>query len=108
MSACLKSNVKFDKLGWNTYGDGIPCPPLRERMLEDLLKNHKLIGLSYRQLIDKLGEPPKCDICESNRISYEIVVDYGYDIDPVFIKTLDFYYNKDSLITDWTINEIKH
>lgn len=98
--------MKFNKKGWNEYGDAIPCPPLREKMLDDLLKNHKLKGLTYGQLIDKLGTPTKYEDSDSNCVSYEIIVKYG-NLDPVFIKTLDFYYNKDSIITEYKTREFE-
>lgn len=108
LESCKDKNIPFDKTGWNESGDGIPCPPLRDRMLNDLLKNHRLKGLTCRQLIDKLGEPPLCETCGDKTLSYEVVVKYGMDIDPTYIKTLDFHYNKDSIITDWKITEFKH
>jgi hypothetical protein len=106
--SCRDKNIPFNKIGWNESGDGIPCPPLREKMLNDLLHNHKLKGLTYRALVDKLGEPTIFEMGDTNTVSYELVVEYGFDIDPKYIKTLDFYYNKDSIITNWEIKEYKH
>lgn len=106
--SCQDKNIPFNNTGWNESSDGVPCPPLRDKMLKDLLENHKLKGITYKQLIDKLGEPPICEICDPNSVSYEVIVKYGFDIDPSYIKTLDFYYDKDSIITDWKINEFKH
>ncbi len=77
-------------------------------MLDDLLKNHKLKGITYRQLCDLLGEPPKCEVCEKNTVEYDIVVDYDHEIDPVYIKLLEFTYDKDSIIINWRIKEIRN
>ena len=108
LHSCKDKNISFEKTGWNQDKDGIPCPPLREEMLDDLLQNHDLKGLTYKQLIDKLGEPSICETCNDNTLNYEIVVEYNFDIDPVYIKTLEFHYNQDSIITDWKIIEFKH
>ena len=55
--AC-KNEIKFDKVGWTVKGD-INSYPNRDRMLNDLIKNQKLVGLTYRQLIINIGEPEK-------------------------------------------------
>jgi hypothetical protein len=103
-----KENIKFEKVAWNTYGDAVACPPCRDQMLEDLVKNHKLKGITFSQLCELLGEPPKCETCEKNTVEYEIVVDYGHDIDPVYFKLLEFTLDKDSIIINWRIKEIKN
>jgi hypothetical protein len=107
LTSC-KNNLSFDKAGWIFQGD-LGSYPNRDKMLDDLTKNQKLKGLTYRQLIDKIGEPEKNISGEENHtISYDIVTDYGHDIDPEYIKTLVFRFDNDSIITDFTINEIKH
>jgi len=102
-----KNESKFDKVGWTVKGD-LNSYPNRDRMLNDLIKNQKLKGLTYRQLIINIGEPEKNVIGDKNLIYYDIVTDYGLDIDPVYIKTLEFKFDRDSIITDYRINEIKH
>jgi len=42
---------------------------------------------------------------EANTIAYEVMVDYGWDIDPVETKTLIVRFSSDSLYTG---SEIKH
>jgi outer membrane protein assembly factor BamE (lipoprotein component of BamABCDE complex) len=106
LTAC-KDNVSFDKAGWTIQGD-LGLYPNRDKMLEDLTKNQILKGLTYRQLIEKMGEPEKNVIGDSNAIYYDIVIDYGHDIDPVYTKTVEFKFDKDSIITDFKINETKH
>ena len=81
--------------------------PNRDNMLNDLIHNQKLKGLTYKQLIDKIGEPEK-NAGDITIVYYDILTDYGYDIDPVYIKTLDFKLDKDSIVSDFRVNEIKH
>jgi len=46
------NNIKFEKTGWVYQGD-VGMYPNREKMLKDLTENHKLKGLTYRELISK-------------------------------------------------------
>ena len=97
-------NRKFDKIKWREYYDpGIPNPN-RSKMLDDLIRNYKLVNIKYSQLIDLLGKP---DHIESSEISYHIVVDYGKDIDPIYTKNLDFSFKRDSIITSYKVTEWK-
>lgn len=73
-------------------------------MLGDLTVNHKLVGLSYSQLVRYLGEP---DTSTDSSLVYRIAIDYGSDIDPVYSKDLEFSYSKDSIITSFKILEWK-
>jgi len=103
MISCNKE-VKFEKGKWSEKMDaGFPSP-YRSKMLFDLTKNHKLVGLTYLQLIKNLGFPDNKD---SSTAVYNIIVDYGSDIDPVYTKNLEFAYSKDSLITSFRIVEWK-
>ena len=45
---------------------------------------------------------------DSDSIYYDIETEYGHDIDPVRIKTSEFKFDRDSIITDYRINETKH
>ena len=78
-------NEKFDKNEWQIEETGFY--PNRSKMLNDLLKNHQLRGLSYKQLIDSLGNPENYSDAEPNTVYYNIVTEYG-QIDPVYIKYL--------------------
>ena len=82
--------------------------PQRERMLRDIINKHQLKGLKYKQMIELLGEPENYTDEEVNTETYNIVVDYGRDIDPVYIKHLEVKFNSDSIVTDVYIKEIKH
>ncbi|MFN8713854.1 MAG: hypothetical protein ACK5Z2_13490 [Bacteroidota bacterium] len=100
-------NIPFDKAGWIIQND-TGLYPNRDRMLDDLIKNQQLKGLTYRQLIDKIGEPEKNVTGDSNTIYYNIITDYGSDIDPIYTKTFAVKFDGDSIVTDFKINEIKH
>ena len=97
---------KFNKTEWNIEAD-LKTYPNREKMLLDLTENNKLKGLTYKQLVEKVGEPEN-DNNEPYIISYNIKSEYGNDIDPIYVKTLDFDINNDSLINNYTIKEHKH
>jgi len=95
-------DIKFDRGGWDRVDDPLYPPALRERMLDDLLNNHKLIGLKYSQLEKLIGIP---DSKDSNFVYYRVVVDYGHNIDPVYTKNLMFQLSKDSLITSFKVKD---
>jgi hypothetical protein len=107
ISTACTNKQKFDKSKWE-FSDELGFYPNRDEMLNDLTQNEKLKGLTYRQLIDKIGEPEKNIVEESNSIYYSIVTNYGHDIDPVYSKTLEFRFNKDSVVVDFRIIETKH
>lgn len=98
-----RQQVKFDKSKWMEGDAGIY--PYRESMLNDLLA-HKIKGMHYKELIKLAGEPNGVDNHIGSRC-YDIVVDYGSDVDPVYTKTLTVYLNKDSVITGYKVREWK-
>lgn len=96
--------ARFDKISWITKVDPAFPPPNRNMMLKDLTTNHKLVGLKYSQLIDTLGPP---DFKEDYSFGYTIEEKYGHDIDPIYVKSLTFYFSKDSIITSFKVEEWK-
>ncbi len=95
--------MKFDKAKWDEgYEIGFP-PPSRNKMLSDLVENHKLKGAKYSEVISLLGQPNAHD---SMSFSYDIGIDYS-GIDPVYVKSLEFVFSKDSVITAFNIEEWK-
>jgi hypothetical protein len=64
-------------------GDANFPPRDREKMLRDLFSNYKLVGIKYSDLTKLLGTPDNGD---SVSVSYEIELDYGFDIDPIYSK----------------------
>ncbi|PTQ99928.1 hypothetical protein C8P68_102758 [Mucilaginibacter yixingensis] len=98
---------KFDKKLWVVQGD-VDGYPYRNDMVDDLVKHHKLRGLTYRQLVDSLGNPNNSVDDTSGIIYYDVKIDYGWDIDPVYVKSLRLMINKDSIVTGVDIKEWKH
>jgi len=74
-------NQAFNKAEWADGDEGFGYPK-RRYMLNDLIENHKIRGLTYKQLIDTVGQPHIDS--GSNEAYYNIVLDYGWDIDPVY------------------------
>jgi hypothetical protein len=94
--------IKFDKGKWRTKDD--MEFPYRNKMLKDLTTNYKLVGLKHSEIIELLGEP---NFSDSSSFAYQVIEDYGSDIDPVYTKNLDFEFSKDSMITAFKIEEWK-
>ena len=92
----------FDKQKWNDRED--MDYPERNSIIDDLVKNHKIKGLKYKQLIELLKEPQGHD---SLSVYYQIVMDFGNDIDPVYTKNLEVTFNKDSIVNNVYIKEWK-
>lgn len=101
------NHIKFEKSGWLQRDDPDGYAN-RENMLKDLLENHKIKGLKYSELIDLLGPPENYANKKPNIISYNIVLDYEHDIDPVYTKDLDVEFSKDSIVKDYKLVENKH
>lgn len=95
--------IKFNRTQWDD-GD-VEIYPYSDAMLNDLLANYHLKGMSYKQLTKLLGEPQRWDNDNIDSSYYNINTDYGQDIDPVYTKTLTVYLNKDSLVTGYKIKE---
>jgi len=94
--------LKFDKTKWDTKDD-IEFP-YRNKMLNDLTTNYKLVGLKYREILKLLGEP---DYRDTISFGYRLIEDFGSDIDPIYSKNLAFKLDKDSIITSYKIEEWK-
>ena len=77
------NEVKFDKALWRKKGD-LNSYPYREDMILDLVENYKIEGMSYHQLVELLGEPEIQINSESVMARYNIITEYGNDIDPVY------------------------
>lgn len=104
-SSC-NNEIKFDKVKWDEQPDLAFTPPYRKKMLKDLTTNHKLVGLKYSEIISLLGAPNFHDSAAAS-FGYDIIINYGSDIDPIYTKTLDFTFSKDSTITSFKVDEWK-
>lgn len=78
----------------------------REAMVQELTENYKLVGLSFDELVDLLGRPQNVAALDSNKIYYEIVVEFGWNIDPERVEYLVFEMNEDSIVTAFEIEKI--
>ncbi len=104
---------KFDPQKWTVSVDG--TYPHREDMLDDLLKNYALKDKTVQETVSLLGEPD--NYCDHNpyEMTYQIVVDYGWNIDPVYSKYLHLQLENSSgpidsntLIIDYKIVELNY
>lgn len=100
--SCQSQN--FDKVKWQTREDPAFPPSSREAMVNDLLSSNRLNDMKESQVIDLLGFP---DYKDSSTLNYSIVVDYGFDIDPIYTKILRVYLDKDSSVRSVNIEEWK-
>ena len=102
ISSCndISKSEKFDQEKWKQYSevDG----PERDLMAEDLIKTHKLMGLTNKQMVQLLG-PPEND---TTATWYELKEEGEWlSPDPVSGKDLVIKFNKDSVIISAEIKE---
>ncbi|CAL65839.1 hypothetical protein [Christiangramia forsetii] len=106
LSSCGVKEMEFDKSKWNERFDGFY--EYRENMIQDLMENHLKKGMKLRKVVELLGEPGNYQNEETNEITYEIMVDYGWNIDPMEVKELYVEFDKDSIVTDFRLEHWKH
>lgn len=104
--SCGKNEIKFNELTWNERDDMFYKN--RELMVNDLMENQLHKGMKYKELLEMLGNPENYENLKPNTIAYEIMVDYGSDIDPVEGKDLYMIFNKDSTLIDFKLKHWKH
>ena len=80
----------------------------RESMVADLMDSHLRQGMTYKEVVELLGKPENYANIQSNTIGYEIMVDYGWDIDPVEGKTLYIELTNDSIVKDFRLEKWKN
>ncbi len=100
-----QTKQKFDKEKWDEVADLMTFPN-RKYMINDLATNYKLKGKSYNQIVHLLGQPQsKTD--NEQQIFYDIDVDYGSDIDPVYSKVLIIQFRRDSIVENFEVKEFR-
>jgi hypothetical protein len=104
--SCGTNDKKFDKLGWNEKDDFYFAN--RKIMVKDLMKNHLKKGMAFNELVELLGQPENYSDEKSNKVAYEIEVDYGSDIDPVAGSDLIIELSKDSTVVNFELVKWKH
>ena len=95
--------VKFEKDRWRDT-DGLTYK-MRERILEDLTTNYKLVGMNYKDVIRLLGKP---DDTYPLKTSYDVVNNeavYNPKNKPLYRKNLEFYFSKDSVVIRFNVYE---
>ncbi|HNU55537.1 MAG TPA: hypothetical protein PKN30_03035 [Flavobacteriales bacterium] len=114
LSICLAGcdqNIPFEKSGWQKKFDG--DYPNRDAMVRDLMDHHKLTGLTTRAITELLGEEDRVELVERpkaegrNYMTYQVLEDFGWDIDPVHTKYLVLEFNQDSVVTKVDLLEWK-
>lgn len=114
LSFCLNScdrSIPFEKNDWQKKFDG--DYPNHDAMVQDLLNHHKLIGLTTRAVTELLGEEDRIELVERpkaegrNYMTYQVLEDFGGDIDPVHTKHLVLEFNEDSVVTKVDLLEWK-
>lgn len=101
--SCTLNQEKYNKKKWNLKDD-VGYYSYREPMLNDLLKNHKIKGLNINELNNLFGKI-EIDPTNKNKIFFNIVTDYGWDIDPVYTKDLILILNQNQIVIDYKIIE---
>lgn len=72
--------------------------------MEDLMATHTFKGMKTKKIFEMLGTP---DSGNPNKFYYTITQTLEANIDPVYIKSLVFMVNGDSVITDYRIEEFQ-
>ena len=106
LSSCEVKETNFDKTKWNKRIDGFYL--YRENMVQDLMKNHLEKEMKLSKVIDLLGKPENYQNKRDNEITYEIMVDYGRNIDPKEGKELYIEFDKDSTVTNFKLKHWKY
>lgn len=96
---------KFEKTKWAEVADLMTFPH-RKYMIDDLVQNYQLKGKTYHELVELLGQP-QSKLDSTLQVFYDIDVDYGWDIDPVYTKTLSIVFDKDTIVKSFEVQEWK-
>jgi hypothetical protein len=96
--------IKFSKGLWNKK-NGLGYYDARNSMLHDILENHEFSGKSISDLREFFGNAPNHSFNDSIVVQYNIITDFGRDIDPVNTKDLLFYLDSDSIVTSCVVVE---
>ena len=97
-----KTQQKFDKAKWAEVADLMTFPN-RKYMIDDLVKNYQLKGKKYREIVELLDKP-QTSLDSTMKIFYDIDVDYGWNIDPIYSKTLLISFDKDTVVKSFAVN----
>jgi hypothetical protein len=94
----------FTSSGWRlVYDFGHPN---REEMVDDLIAHHLHAGMRYQEVDSLLGPPEGRIGTPLTKTSYDVVVNYGSDIDPVDVSYLALQW-KDSVLVEYRVVKVK-
>lgn len=99
--SCNGSKMKFSKGAWNKQVDGSYTE--RAKILDDLMANHLYKGMAYLEVLHLLGNPENRATSDPKELDYEIMTDYGWDIDPVRGAYLRINLSADSTIKNFKL-----
>lgn len=97
-----QTRQKFNKAKWAEVADLMTFPN-RKYMIDDLVKNYQLKGKKYSEIVVLLDKP-QSKLDSTMEIYYDVDVDYGTDIDPIYSKTLSLTFDKDTVVKSFEVN----
>lgn len=106
MFSCVNNNIesKFDTQKWKEK-DKMGYNNHRNEMLQDLVRNYSLTGKHYNDIVSLLGNTKIYMHKGKLMATYNVFTDFGTDIDPVYTKSMYFYFNNDSIVTSYEVYE---
>lgn len=98
------SNTKFNSEKWSYYETGVIGGD-REKMLDDFTRNIIRPFKTKKSEIDSLiGKPERINKLDSSLI-YLVTEKYGWNIDPEGYVYLKLFFNRDSILQHWVIED---
>lgn len=95
---------EFDSSKWRFEENSMPDGD-RKKMVRDLTTNVLVISQSTKREVDSLlGKPSYYNECGKS-FDYLVEEKYGRNIDPEGYIYLKLFFNKDSILESWTLQE---